>query len=187
MQVTVGTQCYDGGDAVRQGPGLPARIRRIDNDPRLIYVVQGTSALPPMAAHTAVFAALPYRAASPPIRRRVLAGAAPWSPSSPGSTGRSNKKHCRSRGDRVRASETFLKSEYHQHHVLRNQPGLPRSVPKGRVLMHNHVLPDVDTPSGANGFLGWIEPEPPPGFVQCHCGWAYGLAHYARADVAITR
>ena len=56
---------------------------------------------------------------------------------------------------------------------------VPRSVPKGRVLMHNHVLPDVDTPSGTNGFLGWTEPEPPPGFVQCHCGWAHGLPHYA--------
>ena len=57
---------------------------------------------------------------------------------------------------------------------------VPRSVPKGRVLMHNHLLPDVDTPSGTNGFLGWTEPEPPPGFV-------HGLPHYARADVAITR
>ena len=57
---------------------------------------------------------------------------------------------------------------------------VPRSVPKGRVLMHNHGLHDVDTPSGTNGFLGWTEPEPPPGFV-------HGLPHYARADVAITR
>jgi len=64
---------------------------------------------------------------------------------------------------------------------------VPYSLPDGRVLMHNHVLHDVDTPSGTNGFLGWTEPEPPPGFVQCHCGWAHGLPHYARADVAITR
>jgi hypothetical protein len=42
---------------------------------------------------------------------------------------------------------------------------VPRSVPKGRVLMHNHVLPDVDTPSGTNGFLGWREPGRRP--VSC--------------------
>jgi hypothetical protein len=64
---------------------------------------------------------------------------------------------------------------------------VPHSVPKGRVLMHNHVLHDADTPSGTNGFRGWTEPEPPPGFVQCHCGWAHGLPHYARADAAVTR
>ena len=28
---------------------------------------------------------------------------------------------------------------------------VPYSVPEGRVLMHNHVLHDADTPSGTNG------------------------------------
>ena len=64
---------------------------------------------------------------------------------------------------------------------------VPHTVPKGRVLMHNHVLHDADTPSGTNGFRGWTEPEPPPGFVRCHCGWAHGLPHYARSDVAVAR
>jgi hypothetical protein len=59
------------------------------------------------------------------------------------------------------------------------------SVPKGRVLMHNHVLHDANTPSSTNGFRGWTAPSPPAGFVQCHCGWAHGLPHYARADAAV--
>jgi hypothetical protein len=61
---------------------------------------------------------------------------------------------------------------------------VPRNVPKGHVLMHNHVLHDADTPSGTNGFRGWTASKPPPGFVRCHCGWAHGLPHYARAEAA---
>ena len=64
---------------------------------------------------------------------------------------------------------------------------VPYSVPEGRVLMHNQVLHDADTPSGTNGFRGWTDLKPLPGFVRCHCGWAYGLPHYARSDVAVAR
>jgi len=64
---------------------------------------------------------------------------------------------------------------------------VPYSVPEGRVLMHNHVQHDADTPSGTNGFRGWTDSKPPPGFVRCHCGWAHGLPHYARADAAVAQ
>jgi hypothetical protein len=56
---------------------------------------------------------------------------------------------------------------------------VPKSIPKGRVLIHNHVARDVSTPSGEGGFLAWTEPHAPSGFIKCRCGWS-GLPHYAR-------
>jgi hypothetical protein len=56
--------------------------------------------------------------------------------------------------------------------------GLPRSVPEGRVLMHNHIIHGPNWPTGPNGFLAWTAIMPYEGFVRCPCGWA-GLPHYA--------
>ena len=64
---------------------------------------------------------------------------------------------------------------------------VPHSVPVGRVLMHNHFPHDADTPSGTNDFRGWTDSKPWPRFVWCHCGWAHGLPHYARSEVAVAR
>ena len=61
---------------------------------------------------------------------------------------------------------------------------VPDRVPEGHVLMHNQVLHDADTPSGTNGFRAWTASKPPPGFVRCHCRWAHGQPHYARAEAA---
>jgi hypothetical protein len=63
---------------------------------------------------------------------------------------------------------------------------VPDSVPEGRVLMHNHIRHGADTPSGTHGFRAWTASRPQLGFVRCHCRWAHGLPHYARADVAVT-
>jgi prophage regulatory protein len=55
---------------------------------------------------------------------------------------------------------------------------LPRSIPPGRVLVHNSVGHAVTTASGVNGFRAWTEPEPAgPERVKCECGWS-GLLHY---------
>ena len=51
---------------------------------------------------------------------------------------------------------------------------VPYSVPEGRVLMHNHVLHGVDTPSGTNGFHGWTDSKPPPGSCGATAGGRTG-------------
>ena len=61
--------------------------------------------------------------------------------------------------------------------------GVPRKVPAGRVLAHNHVWHTVDFPNGANGFRCWTWPKGkvPRGFKRCGCGWA-GLPHVALSE-----
>jgi hypothetical protein len=58
--------------------------------------------------------------------------------------------------------------------------GVPRSVPKGRVLNHNHVRHTIDMPCGVNGFRAFTSLEPLPNFKPCKCGWS-GLPHYSRS------
>jgi hypothetical protein len=58
---------------------------------------------------------------------------------------------------------------------------IPRAVPEGRVLCHNHVRHGARTPIGTKGFRAWTTETPPTGFVQCPCGWAHGLPHFASA------
>ena len=62
-----------------------------------------------------------------------------------------------------------------------NGETVPKSVPKGRVLVHNHVIHGTHWPCGVNGFRAWTSTKPPPGFVPCPCGYA-GLEHYAWAE-----
>jgi len=56
--------------------------------------------------------------------------------------------------------------------------GFPKSIGKGRVLMHNNVNHGPNWPTGPNGFRAWTDEKPPLGFILCPCGWA-GLPHYA--------
>jgi hypothetical protein len=67
--------------------------------------------------------------------------------------------------------------------MLRYVNGLrvPKSIGRGRVLMHNHVQHTIDTPCGLNGFRAWTDTKPPPHFIACPCGWS-GLPHYAARD-----
>lgn len=53
---------------------------------------------------------------------------------------------------------------------------MPRSIPTGMVLVHNHVKHEADTPAGFNGFRAWKQ-SPAAGLLKCKCGWA-GLPHY---------
>jgi hypothetical protein len=54
---------------------------------------------------------------------------------------------------------------------------IPKSIGKGRVLMHNHVQHSVDTVCGENGFRAWTDNHVWPNFKPCDCGWS-GLTHY---------
>jgi hypothetical protein len=56
---------------------------------------------------------------------------------------------------------------------------VPKSIARGRVLMHNHVRHTADMPCGVNGFRAWTDTEIPPRFKLCRCGWS-GLPHYSR-------
>jgi hypothetical protein len=53
---------------------------------------------------------------------------------------------------------------------------IPKSIPAGRVLVHNHIRHAVDTPSGINGFRAWTQ-KPSDQLGRCNCGWS-GLPHY---------
>jgi hypothetical protein len=57
---------------------------------------------------------------------------------------------------------------------------IPRKVPEGRVLAHNHVMHTKGMPHGLNGFrcFTWPKGKQPRHFVRCPCGWS-GLPHYA--------
>ena len=64
---------------------------------------------------------------------------------------------------------------------------LPRTIPNGCVLAHNHVWHTIDMTPGRNGFRAWTWPrgKKPRHFMRCNCGWA-GLLHYADSSHAIT-
>lgn len=53
---------------------------------------------------------------------------------------------------------------------------VPKTVPAGRVLVHNHIFHAVDQPAGANGFRAWTQ-APAVDLLKCSCGWS-GLPHY---------
>jgi predicted DNA-binding transcriptional regulator AlpA len=57
----------------------------------------------------------------------------------------------------------------------------PLGVPPGRVLAHNDVHHEIDTPHGVDGFKCFtlLKPDVPPNYQPCSCGWAAGLPHLA--------
>jgi len=55
---------------------------------------------------------------------------------------------------------------------------VPKSTPKGRLLMHNMVRHTINQPAGVNGFRAWIAIKLPEGFSLCKCGWS-ALQHYS--------
>ena len=57
--------------------------------------------------------------------------------------------------------------------------GLPRKVPKGKFIWHNHVQHCVGMSHGLNGFRCWngFLPIDYRKFEHCHCGWI-DLPHY---------
>lgn len=60
---------------------------------------------------------------------------------------------------------------------------VPKTIPAGRVLVHNHIQHAVDTPCGWNGFRAWTQKRSRR-LERCKCGWS-GLPHYrVRPDLA---
>jgi hypothetical protein len=65
-----------------------------------------------------------------------------------------------------------------ESHYLRDLT-VPRKIPKGRVLVHNHVVPvgfHKWLQHGASGFRAWTQKKSER-LVRCHCGWT-DLPHY---------
>jgi hypothetical protein len=62
--------------------------------------------------------------------------------------------------------------------------GVPRSVPTGRVLVHNQVRHNPGTPVGTRGFRAWTQlVDDGSPLLPCDCGWApLADAHY-RVDL----
>ena len=67
-------------------------------------------------------------------------------------------------------------SEKIQKHWTRGIPYMPKAVPDGKIVVHNHVVPVH--PVGLNGFRVWLA-ELAPEYVVCKCDWAPHLpVHY---------
>jgi hypothetical protein len=62
---------------------------------------------------------------------------------------------------------------------MRYVANIPRSLPEGKVLVHNTVIPQRDL--GVKGFRAWTQ-EPDDTLEECSCDWAgvdlHGLKHY---------
>ena len=60
----------------------------------------------------------------------------------------------------------------------------PRTVPPGRIVVHNHVRPEgfPDVPVGWHGFRVWTDVPKPRDYrvVTCRCGWAPHLRRHFR-------
>jgi hypothetical protein len=61
---------------------------------------------------------------------------------------------------------------------------VPRTVPPGRIVVHNHVRPPgfPNIPLGFNGFRAWTEPEGTPERVRCECEWPPHLPEHYRVE-----
>jgi hypothetical protein len=70
-----------------------------------------------------------------------------------------------------RARETDEKS--HMEYVS----NLPKAVPIGKVLVHNHVRPTLRL--GFAGFRAWLD-NPGENYEICNCGWAPKLSEHYR-------
>jgi len=64
---------------------------------------------------------------------------------------------------------------------------MPRSVPKGRVVVHNHISAKddkgKDRKPGDSNFRAWTEKPSRRLLVRCDCGWS-GLPHYRPRGIA---
>jgi hypothetical protein len=67
-----------------------------------------------------------------------------------------------------------------EHAYIKN---IPKTLPDGRVLVHNHVLPQYHL--DMHGFRAWTQPLDDT-LMVCPCKWAgrdlRGLTHYRKAS-----
>ncbi len=61
---------------------------------------------------------------------------------------------------------------------------IPKAVPAGRVLVHNHIRPTRQI--NLNGFRIWLA-KPKTDYEPCPCGWAPELAKHYRVVAAWRR
>jgi hypothetical protein len=52
-----------------------------------------------------------------------------------------------------------MKKPTERQRDMRSGTGIPRKVPEGRVLAHNHIRHTIDMLSGINGFRYWTWPK----------------------------
>ena len=61
---------------------------------------------------------------------------------------------------------------------------VPRTIPPGRILVHNHVRPRgfPNVGVGQDGFRAWTDIPKPKEYrpVVCHCGWEPQLGKHYR-------
>jgi hypothetical protein len=57
---------------------------------------------------------------------------------------------------------------------------LPKEIPQGQVLVHNHVRPVKQI--GLNGFRCWLQ-KIDPTLVKCDCGWAPKFAEHFKVRI----
>ena len=72
-------------------------------------------------------------------------------------------------------------------HVRYIGQGVPRAVPRGRILVHNHVRPVGMTPgtrAGDHGFRAWTM-KPHASVELCTCGWAPLVRQHYRVRRAV--
>ena len=63
----------------------------------------------------------------------------------------------------------------HREYLFR----LPRAIPSGTVLVHNHVRPTRRL--GLRGFRVWLQrPDEGPAVEKCDCPWASELGAHSR-------
>ncbi len=55
---------------------------------------------------------------------------------------------------------------------------MPKYVPAGKVVVHNHVRPQRGL--GMDGFRAWLQSPDPARLVECDCKWAPELSQHFR-------
>jgi hypothetical protein len=58
--------------------------------------------------------------------------------------------------------------------------GIPATPKPGKVLVHNHIQHEPDTPVGINGFSAWWSKWYLPDHIECDCGWAPRISKHYR-------
>ncbi len=99
---------------------------------------------------------------------------------------RAVRRHCpggRASAERpdflARAEGRTEQAEDEDMEYLNYLSDVPKSVPPGKIVVHNDVRP---TQLGMRGFLAWLV-EPSPQYEVCPCEWAPGLdVHYRVRD-----
>ena len=70
-------------------------------------------------------------------------------------------------------------------------PYIPRAVPAGKIVVHNHVRPEgfPNVPVGWEGFRVWLDVPTPKDYrvTGCRCGWAPHLKKHYRVVFAPKR